>query len=218
MSTNEVNAEMSKAKTSEVLQLGTATDPVRLSFPVLETAKAFQEGQPEKYNAQLLLDPSNKAHAALIDKIKGEIKKLALEAYDGKIPGDLKLCLTNNANPDGTQKKAYDGYQNMWYLAANNTVRPTIVNRAREPLAPGDKDFPYAGSYVIATVTLWAQDNKFGKRINANLRGIQFVRDGAAFGRAPVDAEAEFEPIEFVEAPTAAGPSGGAVETDGLNF
>ena len=185
-----------KSKTSEVLQLGTATDPVRLSFPVLEQAKAFQEGQQAKFGAAFLMDPSNKTHAALIAKLKSEIKKLALEAYDGKLPGDLKVCLTNNVNQDGTQKKAYAGYEGMYYLTANSSNRPVVVDRERNPLAPGDAGFPYAGAYVIATITLWAQNNKFGKRINANLRGVQFVRDGESFGRPSINVEDEFEAIE----------------------
>ena len=203
---------MSKAKTSEVITLGTATDPVRLSFPVLEEARAFQEGQEKKYNATALLDPSNKTHAALIKKLKDEIRKLALEAFDGKIPGDLKLCLTDNTNPDGTQKKAYTGYDKMWYLAANNSSRPAIVDRGRNLLAPGDANFPYAGSYVIMTITLWAQNNRYGKRINANLRGIMFVKDGEAFGRGAVNPETEFEPIEAPD------NASGVSEEDGLSF
>lgn len=42
-------------------------------------------------------------------------------------------------------------------------------------------------------VEFWAQDNNYGKRVNATLLGVQFVRDGAAFaggttGAAPTNA------------------------------
>jgi len=40
----------------------------------------------------------------------------------------------------------------------------------------------YAGCYVNAIVVLWAQNNNYGKRINANLLGVQFVADGSPFG------------------------------------
>ena len=36
----------------------------------------------------------------------------------------------------------------------------------------------YDGCYVTAIIGIWAQDNKFGKRINANLLGVQFKKDG----------------------------------------
>jgi hypothetical protein len=55
----------------------------------------------------------------------------------------------------------------------------------------------YSGCYVNMTVTLWTQDNEYGKRVNANLRAVQFVKDGEAFGVAPVDAEEEFDEVEI---------------------
>jgi hypothetical protein len=191
---------MTKAKTSEVIRLGSGTAPVRLSFPNLAKPKAFQEGQDPRFEATFLMDPSNAEHAKLISKIRAEIKALALEAYGGEIPADLKVCITNNSNKDGSQKKKYDGYAGMVFLTSNNKTRPTIVDRTREPVVEGDKEFPYGGAYVIGTITLWAQNNKFGKRINANLRAIQFVKDGEAFGRGPVAAEDEFDVLEEQQA------------------
>ncbi len=46
---------------------------------------------------------------------------------------------------------------------------------------------------VHAVVRLWAQDNAFGKRINAQLQGVQFASDGEAFGAAPFNAENYFD-------------------------
>lgn len=191
---------MTKAKTSEVIRLGSGASPVRLSFPNLAKPKAFQEGQDPRFEATFLMDPSNAEHAVLIKKIREQVKALALEAYGGEIPSDLKVCITNNSNKDGTQKKKYDGYNGMVFLTSNNKTRPTIVGRARNAVVDGDKEFPYGGSYVIGSITLWAQNNKFGKRINANLRAIQFVKDGEAFGRGPVAAEDEFDELEEQQA------------------
>jgi hypothetical protein len=39
-------------------------------------------------------------------------------------------------------------------------------------------------------ISLWAQDNSWGKRINATLLGAQFHSDGEAFGDAGIDAGA----------------------------
>ena len=39
-------------------------------------------------------------------------------------------------------------------------------------------------------MTLWAQNNGYGKRINAQLDGVQFVRDGEAFGEGGISADA----------------------------
>lgn len=47
-----------------------------------------------------------------------------------------------------------------------------------------------------ASIELWAQDNKqFGKRINAQLRGVQFLRDGDAFAAGSPASEDEFEDL-----------------------
>jgi hypothetical protein len=40
-------------------------------------------------------------------------------------------------------------------------------------------------------------DNKYGKRINAELRVVIFHADGEPFGAAPVDAESEFAGVNL---------------------
>ena len=75
-----------------------------------------------------------------------------------------------------------DGFgEGVFFFNASNTKRPTLVDRDRAPLIEDDGK-PYAGCYVNAIVKPWAQDNQYGKRINFSLEGIQFVRDGEAFG------------------------------------
>ena len=192
-----------KTLTSEPIRL----EDVRLSFPRLSKPKAFQEGQEPRFEASALLDPSKPAHAAKISELKGLVKKLATEKW-GSIPPDLKLFMFRG------DTKPYDGYAGMIAIAAHNTVRPTVVNRARQPVAEGDKQFPFAGCFVNMTITLWVQSNQWGKRINANLRAIQFVRDGDAFGVQPVDAEEEFEALE--DAPLGKTVAGGAALDDDI--
>ena len=177
---------MAKSPTSAVLHL----DHVRLSFPVIFKPRAFSAGQEPAFQASFLLDTANAKHATKISELKSQAKKLALEAFGNKIPPDLKVCIGNGDN------KEYDGYKGMIYVSARNQTRPTVVNRARNPVAEGDTEAPYAGCYVNATITLWAQNNQYGKRINANLRAIQFVEDGEAFGRGPVAADDEFEMLD----------------------
>ena len=174
---------MSKSITTEKILL----PKVRLSFPHLYTPKAFAPGQDPRFQATFLLDPANAEHKPVIDKIKSEIGRIQKEAG---LSGDVKYCMGNG------HKKAYEGYAGMVYLSTSNTVRPTVVNRAKAPVAEGDRQAPYAGCYVNATVTLWTQKNQYGQRVNANLRAVQFVKDGAGFGRAPVDADEEFEALE----------------------
>ena len=53
----------------------------------------------------------------------------------------------------------------------------------------------FAGCYVNAAISIWIMDNKWGKRVNANLVAIQYVKDGEAFGSGAVKADAIFDDI-----------------------
>ena len=182
---------MSDSTTSEVIKV----TGVRLSYPKLFNAKPFEEGGAPRFEATFLLDPSNPDHAAKYKEIKLAARELMASAYGKDFdPRELRsrVCFG-----DGNKKdKIPDGYEDMAFINTANTTRPAVANRKGEPVAEGDEQAPYGGCFVNATFTLWAQNNKFGKRINANLRGVQFVKDGEAFGRAPISAEDEFEALE----------------------
>jgi len=168
-----------------------ALNNVRLSFPRLFKAKSFQEGQEPRFEAAFLLDPSNKDHAKTIKLIESTAKELLTEHFGKTVPKGVKNCfgLSEDAG------KEYDGYADMFFITSSNRQRPVVVNRDRTPVTEEDGVI-YAGCYVNANVTLWVQDNQFGKRVNANLRSVQFVKDGEAFGVEPVVADEEFEELD----------------------
>lgn len=170
-----------KAPTSDKILL----PEVRLSFPRLWKPKAFQPGQDPRYEATFLLDKSNATHAAKIRELKATAKQMIEGA--GLDESDFKFCFTSG------DKKKYDGYAGCIAVATHNSIRPPVVNRRREPVEENEAGAPYAGCYVNAKITLWLQDNQYGKRINANLLTVQFVRDGERFGMQAVDPEDEFE-------------------------
>ena len=62
-----------------------------------------------------------------------------------------------------------------------NNKRPMVIDRDKSPLTEDDNKI-YAGCYVNAVIELWFQNNGFGKRVNANLLGVQFLKDGEPFG------------------------------------
>ena len=185
--------------TSEIIKLPKA----RLSFARLFVPKAFREGQKERYEGSFLIDVSSKAGQAQIKTILAQATAIAKEKFNGKIPKTLKFGFGYSDGSDfklgsvnfHSEPKEYDGYEDTFYVACANTTRPAVVDRDRSPLIEADGK-PYSGCYVNGTLTLWAQDNEFGQRINANLRGVQFYKDGDAFGVKPVDADEEFDDIE----------------------
>jgi len=160
---------------------------VRLSFPHLFTAHAMEEGQEAKYSAAFIMD--NQQHSKLLDQIEATIDRLALDFWKKKT--NFKSCLR-----DGNDKADMDGYgDGVMFITASRKTRPAVVDRQVNPVTEDDGVI-YAGCYVNATIRLWVQDNKFGKRVNAELRAVQFVKDGESFGAGPVNAEDEFGTIE----------------------
>jgi hypothetical protein len=163
---------------------------VRLSFADIFKAKAVSDGDP-RFSANFLLDPSTKSGKKQIKSLEENIQKLIKEELKlKKLPAE-KICLR-----DGDDKE-YDGYAGMMFLSAANKKRPQVVNRAQEPVTEEDlNEVPYSGCVCNAVVRLWAQNNKYGKRINASLEVVQFVKDGEAFGAPKVDVSDALPQLE----------------------
>lgn len=95
----------------------------------------------------------------------------------------------------------WDGYAGHYYISANAQPadRPAVLTNRKDAdnkwieAQPGGKAAPYSGCYVNATLVVWCQDNEHGKRLNAQVKAIQFVRDGEAFGAAPTDPNEDFD-------------------------
>lgn len=171
---------------------------VRLSFPHLFTAHAMEESQEPKFGATFIFN--NDEHGALLDRIDAIIDRLALDEFKKKI--SFKRCLR-----DGNEKSELEGYgDGTTFLTASNKARPGVVDRRLNPITEAD-GIIYAGCFVNATIRLWVQNNQWGKRVNAQLRAVQFVKDGPSFGAGPVDAAQEFKALE--DADEAGGPVGG---------
>lgn len=166
---------------------------VRLAFPQLFEAKTVNgEGEPA-FSATFLLGADHPAVAALraafetVGKDKWGAKwatvKKEIEAKD-------RLALH-----DGDTKADYAGFEGNFFVSARNKTRPLVIDRDKSPLTAADGR-PYAGCYVHASIELWCQDNAYGKRINASLRGVQFYKDGDAFAGGGAASEDEFDDIE----------------------
>lgn len=161
----------------------------RLGFPVLFRPQAFQEGQQPKYSATLILSKQDPQ----VKQIMQAMWEVAQERW-GQQAQQIWQVLTAQqrlALRDGAEKADKDGFDDsVVFFNASNTKRPGVYDRDRTPLTEQDPK-PYAGCYVNAVVEFWAQDNQYGRRINASLRGVQFVQDGEAFGGGAGPAEAD---------------------------
>lgn len=171
----------------------------RLAFPNIWKATAPQGGGEAAFSASFLAPPThtqikeiNKACADLANEkwgVKGPAVLKALIAAD-------KICLHN-----GDSKSDYDGFAGNLFISARSKVRPSAWDQQRNEISEQD-GLLLSGYYVDAVLDLWAQDNSFGKRINAQLRGVQFRRKGDVFsgGGAPAAAD-DFDEISVEDTP-----------------
>jgi len=157
---------------------------VRTSFFNGFEASSYSADQEKKFSSHFLFERGSAVHKA----VQAELKRVAEEKWGAKAEATLKalvvqdkVCLRDGDKKVTAEGEAVDGYEGALYVTASSKKRPTIVDRDQSPLTEADGR-PYSGCYVNAIIDVWAQDNKFGKRINAQLMGVQFVADGESFG------------------------------------
>jgi Protein of unknown function (DUF2815) len=161
---------------------------VRLAFPNLWKATAPKGGGEVAFSASFLLLPNHKQ----IPEIKKAMLSLATEKWGAKGAATYKALESSDklALHNGDSKSEYEGFEGNLYVSTRSRVRPSVFDGQRQELTEADGK-PYSGCYVNASIELWAQDNSYGKRINAQLRGVQFLRDGDAFAGGGKAADAE---------------------------
>lgn len=153
----------------------------RISFPSL-FRKAVFNGEETKFEGTFLLHKED--HADVIAEIKSAINAMLKENLKNAKLGADKICLKDG---DDSGRDEYEGH---FTIKASNAKRPLVVDRDKTPLSEDDNRI-YSGCYVNAIIELWAQNNQWGKRINANLMAVQFYKDGEPFGDGGVTASVD---------------------------
>ena len=144
---------------------------VRISFPSL-FRKATFNGEETKFEGTFLI--GKKEGKATIDEIDAAIKGIMREDLKGTKLAPDKICFKDGDNID------YAGYAGNMSIKASSTKRPIVIDRDKSPLTEDDNRI-YAGCRVNAVIELWAQNNNYGKRINASLLGVQFFKNDEPF-------------------------------------
>lgn len=175
---------------------------VRLAFGKgVYVAKEPDEGNgPPKFMVKGLLEPDDPQ----VKLFKAAEDKVAAEKWTpAKAPAIMKglRAQDRTAIHDGNNKSHWEGFEGTMYVNASSDKRPTAKGLDGVTNLVQEDGIIYSGCYVNLLIELWAQDNKHGKRINASLRGVQFVGPGDAFsggGSAPADDE-EFENLAVAD-------------------
>lgn len=161
----------------------------RLAFGqgLWEATTVNGEGDPA-FGCTILLEPGHKA----IPVLEKAFEQIAKEKWGAKADAVLTELRKKDklALHDGDTKSDYDGFPSNMFVSTRSKVRPTIVDKDRSALVQADGR-PYSGCYCNFIIELWPQDNAYGKRINAQIKGVQFLRDGDAFGGGGTPANAD---------------------------
>jgi hypothetical protein len=182
---------------------------LRLSFPKLvePVANSSIPGSDRKYGCDLIFEPGDPQFAMVMS----EIGKIATEKWNDKagailqmIQNDRRLrCFgAGTEKVDSKTMKAYEGYEGgkMYLAASANEDRAPVMIRADGAVVDNLNTMErqalarklYGGCYVNVAVSLWPQDNQFGRGIRCQLLAVQFAKDGTPFGEAPPDFTGKF--------------------------
>lgn len=156
-------------------------DNVRCSFPHLDKPWAKEEGDTPRFSIVAMLPKDT--HSAAKDLCVKRINELMKENRVEKLGSDKKFI----RNGDDSGRDEYEGH---WTVSAAENRRPSVRGRDNEVLTPDEiLDTVYGGCYVSVLIRPWFQDNKYGKRVNAGLVAVRFMRDGEPFSEAHISDE-----------------------------
>lgn len=170
-------------------------DNVILSHPHLDKPYAGSDGKGDPaYGASFLMPKDTH------EEVKEVFKTIfaELEAKEKiKVKGANRCLRDGDGEGPGCGKPETAG---RFLLAAREKNAPILRDQAKMSVEPAraTRVF-YGGCIVNALVRPWAQNNKYGQRINANLLAVQFVKDGTPFGTGRItddDADDIFDEVE----------------------
>lgn len=164
---------------------------VRLAF-----FNGYEPGNYEgklTYGAQLIIRPDDPQIAEL-DAACDAVAKAKWNERAPAIMQDLRakdrVCFRHGPKKNG-EGVPYDGFEGMYHCSTSCKVEqpPLLLKANKEISTPRDGDL-YGGCYAAVKLELWAQDNQYGKRINAQCKVFQKRADGDAFtGGTPPTAD-----------------------------
>jgi hypothetical protein len=189
MTTNATTPAANAAASTKVI-----AGPVRFSYLHIWEPWASDEDKDPKYSASLIFSKKDKNLKKEIDTAVKAALEQGRTKYGDKFATakNLKLPLRDGDDRD-TEDEAY---QNSWYLNANATTKPGIVDKNRKPVL--NQDEVYSGCYGYASITFFPFEKNGNRGIACGLNHLMKTRDGDPLGGRST-AEFDFSDIETVD-------------------
>ena len=190
--------EVKKRVTNAVLYTNNLIriDNVRVSFPHLAEPYAGpgDDGRDSKPKFGIVGMLNKETHEAAKNLIVSVIKEM-MDANDTKVAKDKWFI----RDGDDTGRTEYEGH---WIVSARESRQPSVRDQRGDLILDKSKieDMIYGGCYANILIRPWYQDGQkvgkgYGKRINAGIVGVQFVRDGEPFGEGRIDDTDAWEDV-----------------------
>lgn len=157
-------------------------DWVRFSYPHLKKAHKKEGDQGEaKFGLTSILYKATHAKAhALISK---RIQQLLTDNKVKKLGAD-RLFLRDGDEGDRPE------HEDAWTISAREARRPPLRDRANTLVDPDEVEETFQpGYWGTVLIRPWYQNNSFGKRVNAGLSSVQFVKKDETFGEGRLSEE-----------------------------
>lgn len=152
------------------------TGIVRLSYANVWEPASINGGTP-KYSVSLIIPKSDAKTIAAINAAVDAAIKEGVAKFGGKIPNKAALKLPLR---DGDVEREDGAYQGAYFVNANSTTAPQIVDRSVQPIL--DRNEVYSGCYARVSINFYAFNSNGNRGVACGLGNIQKVRDGEPLG------------------------------------
>lgn len=119
------------------------------------------------------------------------IKQLLADNKDAKVAKDKRFIR------DGDDAER-DEYENSFTVSASELRKPKCRDRNGELVDDLEsiREMFKSGYWFNVLIRPWFQDNDYGKRVNAGLVGVQFVKKDKTFGDGEIDETGAWDRVE----------------------
>jgi hypothetical protein len=172
---------------------------IRASYPHLDKPWSMADGNEKKFSITGLI-PKTQEYNDSTRMLNDHIDNMLAEMKKQPLPQSRK-CLRDG---DQTGKLEMAGH---WTISASEREQPKLRGRNIDPRTGSLEIIPpeeaarvfYGGCWVSILISLWYQEHQVGgRRVNANLRAVQFMRNDTSFGRGRISDDViddTFEPV-----------------------
>ena len=152
-----------------------------MSYLNVNEPKVPMGGGTPKYSVSLIIPKSD---TVTVEKIRAAIQaayeegQVKLKGKDGIVP-DLKT-LRKPLRDGDEERKGDEAYKNAWFVNANSTTKPGVVDADRNPILESSE--LYSGIIGRASINFYAYNSSGNRGIACGLNNLQKLSNGTPLG------------------------------------